>query len=102
VSSSGIETTGKTFGKNDIQRLVVNNGITKNDPRASHQAGIGATPTFISSKDLRLIAPRRLKLVAIAYSLEMETGGEAYILAGRMNQTTAFDLLMDVRRIVGL
>jgi hypothetical protein len=37
----------------------------------------------------------------VANALEVETGGRAYVLAGGMDQTTAFGLLSDVTKVLG-
>ena len=101
VTSSAIETNGQTFAKNDIHRIVINNGITKNVLRASHQASLGGMVSGMSNADGKLVTARGLQLAPIAHSLELETGGKAYVLAGGMNQTTAFGLLTDVNKIIG-
>lgn len=81
VSASAIETNGRAFNKNEIHRLIVNNGITK--------AAAG-----------KIVTGRGHVLATVAHSLELESGGKAYILAGGMNETTAYGLMKDVSRII--
>ena len=44
----------------------------------------------------------RAKVATIANGLEVETGGKSYLLAGGMGATTAFGLLHDLSKVMGL
>ena len=44
----------------------------------------------------------RAQVSRTAHGLEVETGGRGYVLAGGMDKTTAFGLLSDVSRVLGL
>jgi len=37
----------------------------------------------------------------ICYSLDVEAGGKAYVLAGGMDETTAYGLMRDVSKVLG-
>jgi hypothetical protein len=45
---------------------------------------------------------QRAKIAQVANSLNVETGGKSYLLAGGMDETTAYGLLHDVSKILGL
>ena len=44
---------------------------------------------------------QQVKTAAVCYSLDLETGGKAYMLAGGMDETTAYGLMRDVSKILG-
>jgi hypothetical protein len=43
----------------------------------------------------------RMQVSLTANALEVETGGRGYVLAGGMDETTAFGLMSDVSRVIG-
>lgn len=45
---------------------------------------------------------RQNSLEKICYSVEVESGGRAYILAAGMDETTAFAVLKDIGRVMRL
>lgn len=91
VSPNAIEANGRAFPKDDIHRLIIKNGIS-NDviPNIMFQVN---TSTAMG-------AIHRVNVSKVANSLEVETGGKAYLLAGGMDQTTAFGLLHDVSKVL--
>ncbi len=99
VSSTAIETNGRSFNKDDIHRLIIANGMTKQQLALDHVAGAG-NPAMMDSVAVRRGYAQRLSTVA--NSLDLETGGKAYMLAGGMNETTAYGLMTDVGRVIGL
>jgi hypothetical protein len=44
----------------------------------------------------------RAKVSNVANALEVETGGKGFLLAGGMDPTTAFGLLHDVSKVMGM
>lgn len=94
VSPSSVEVSGKTFEKDDIHRLLIKNGISNEViPNIAY-----VNPSLGSA----LGGAYRIKVSRVTNSLELETGGRAYVLAGGMDQTTAFGLLHDVSKVLGL
>lgn len=98
VSPDTIHKDGKTFNKDDIHRLIVKNGIT------NHESG----STYIETRAHGAMAAahavsqeHKQRVSAIAHSLNLETGGKSYLLAGGMDETTAYGLMSDVSRIIG-
>lgn len=79
VTPSAIETSGRTFNKKDIHRLIVRSGAAV------------VNKTFAAGY-----------YSDIVHSLDLEAGGKAYTLAGGMDEPTAFGLLKDVRSIIGV
>ena len=94
VSPTSLEANGKTFAKDDIHRLIVKNGISN---EVIPNVAI-VNPAMGSVMG----AAYRVKVARVTNSLELETGGRAYALAGGMDQTTAFGLLHDVSKVLGL
>lgn len=93
VSATSVEANGRTFSKDDIHRLIIKNGISNEViPNIMFQVN---TPTAMG-------AIYRVKVSRVANALELETGGRAFVLAGGMDQTTAFGLLHDVSKVLGL
>ena len=97
VSSSEIESNGRTFKKEDIHRLIIKNGMTQNELAgaviASGRPGMGA---YAIGQDYRA------KISAVTNALDLESGGNAHTLAGGMSETTAFGLMTDVSKTLGL
>jgi hypothetical protein len=100
VSSSAIESNGRTFNKDVIHRLIIKNGVTKDD-LGTQMIAASSDPSMMKTGYVLRKAYER-KLAAVAHSLELESGGKAYILAGGMNGTTAFGLMTDVSKIIAL
>lgn len=94
VTADTIESRGQTWRKADIHRLIIKNGITKNIAMAP---GVAVeVPTMMAAG-----AAHRMAVSLTANALEVEAGGRAQVLAGGMDETTAFGLLTDVSRVLG-
>ena len=94
VTPAVIESNGRSFKKDDIHRLIIKNGIT-NDVRTIPGVLI-AVPTATA-----MGGAHRMQVSLTANALEVETGGRGYVLAGGMDETTAFGLMSDVSRVMG-
>lgn len=92
VSPAGIEWKGRTFKKGDIHRLIIKNGMTTSAVAHAVVASGRASGSFAVGLQYRE------KIAAVANSLNVEAGGNAYPLAGGMSETTAFGLMTDVER----
>ena len=86
VTPSTIETNGRTFNKEDISRLIIKNSTGLRD---QYGHWVGGSELYAT------------KLNKVANSLDLETGGKAYTLAGGMDATTAYGLMADVGDIIG-
>jgi len=92
VTPSTIVSGGRTFSKDDIHRLKIANpwfdraGLDVYTTSANEAAGMA----------------HGMKLGELCYGLTVESGGKAHLLAGGMDRTTAFGLLSDTSRILGL
>lgn len=95
VTPDSIESKGQTWKKADIHRLIIRNGITK---------GIATAPgVFVEVAPMTAAgAAHRMQVSLTANGLEVEAGGRGHVLAGGMDETTAFGLLTDVSRVLGL
>jgi hypothetical protein len=93
VSANQIRANGQTYSKEDIHRLIIQNAY-RNVPElvltGNHSTGAGI------GYDIRKANER------ISYSLVLEMGGRAHQLAGGMDDTTAFGLLTDVSKVLGM
>jgi hypothetical protein len=94
VTSNTIEAGGRTFKTEDIHRLLIRNGITDQEipldgVRMEVSAAAGAGMAY------------RARVSMIAYGLTLESGGKSTLLAGGMDNTTAYGLLTDVGKVVG-
>jgi hypothetical protein len=99
VTPSAIETSGRTFNKEDIHRLIVKNGMSDKITMASYSlVNVAGTST---GAGVAAGAQWLEKVSKVANSLDVETGGKAYALAGGMDETTAFGLLQDVSKVIG-
>ncbi len=95
VTPDSIESGGQTFRKAEIHRLIVKNGITHNVVGIPGVLVPVSTPTAIG-------AAHRMEVSQTCNGLEVEAGGRGHVLAGGMDETTAFGLLTDVSRVLGL
>jgi hypothetical protein len=94
VTADAIQSNGQTFGKNDIHRLIVKNGLTDEE--------VGIPGVLIEVPRAQAMgAAFRAEVSRSAHGLEVESGGRGYVLAGGMDKTTAFGLLTDVSRALG-
>jgi len=95
VSPTTITANGRTFAKDEIHRLIIKNAISNEvlgDPNV-------VIPVSTSTA---MGVAHRAQVSKVANELELETGGKAYPLAGGMDHTTAYGLLHDVSKILGL
>lgn len=93
VTAEQIEGGGRTFPKGDIHRLILKNGITDKELNIQQ---------WTSNTNVAAGMAQRAKIGTVANSLNVETGGKSYLLAGGMDETTAYGLLHDVSKILGL
>jgi len=94
VTADAIESKGQTWRKADIHRLIVKNGITKSV--ATAPGVLVEVPTMMAAG-----AAHRMQVSLTCNGLEVEAGGKGTVLAGGMDETTAFGLLTDVSRVLG-
>ena len=92
AAADRIEAGGQIFQAGDIHRLIVRNAVTGEEaditilnPSTGVAAGMGY----------------RAKVAKIANALTLESGGKATVLAGGMDEVTAYGLLQDVSKVVG-
>jgi hypothetical protein len=95
VTPAAIESNGNTFTKDDIHRLIIKNGVN------NEVLGNPNVVVPINASTAMGVA-HRAKVATNANALEVETGGKSYLLAGGMDATTAFGLLHDVSKVMGL
>lgn len=93
VTPDQIEASGRTFPKNDIHRLILKNGITDKELNIQQ---------WTSNTNVAAGIAQRAKIATVANSLNVETGGKSFLLAGGMDETTAYGLLHDVSKILDL
>jgi hypothetical protein len=93
VTPDSIEAGGVTYRKEDIHRLLLKNSITDKElpmeiytTNTNQQAGMAF----------------RAQMSMVANTLNVEMGGKSTAIAGGMDETTAYGLLTDVSRIMGL
>ena len=92
VRPDALQVDGKTVLKADIHRIIVRNAY-EDTPRIELTGQPISTGTGIGI-DIRNALER------ISYSVNVETGGKAIQLAGGLDETTAFGLLTEVKRIL--
>ncbi|MDZ4759567.1 MAG: hypothetical protein SGJ21_00655 [Alphaproteobacteria bacterium] len=92
VTPASITAGGKTFSKDEFHRLILKNPILE-------RAGLDV---YTSNANIAAGMEQVMKLGEVCYGLDVETGGKAHYLAGGMDYTTAFGLLTDTSRILGL
>jgi len=97
VTPDAIEANGRIFKKDDIQRILIRNGISGQDVSPGG-GGIEMTVSGAQAAGMTY----RARVGTIANALSVETGGKATIIAGGMDGTTAFGLLTDMSKILGL
>jgi hypothetical protein len=93
VTPDAIEAGGRAFARSDIHRLIIKNGITDKELNIQQ---------WTSNTNVAAGMAQRAKIAQVANSLNVETGGKSYLLAGGMDETTAFGLLTDVCKVLGL
>ena len=93
VTPEHVESAGRTFAKGDIHRLILKNGITDKELNVTQ---------YTTNTNVAAGMAQRAKIAQVANSLNVETGGKSYLLAGGMDETTAYGLLADASKILGL
>jgi hypothetical protein len=93
VTPEQIEAGGRTFAKSDIHRLILKNGITDKELNVQQ---------WTTNTNVAAGMAQRAKIATVANSLNVETGGKSTLLAGGMDETTAYGLLHDVSKLLGL
>jgi len=96
VSPDAVESEARVFARDDIHRLIIKNGMTGDRALQSWSA----VPAVVTSTAVATNLEQRARTADICYSLELETDGKAYMLAGGMDETTANGLLHDVCKIL--
>lgn len=95
VSPTSIEKNGLVFKKEDIHRLILKNAAREK----YYDSIVGSTGDGVAAYAQ---GQYRTKLAKVGNSLQLEAGGKPYLLAGGMSETTAYGLMTDVGRIIGL
>jgi hypothetical protein len=93
VTAESIEGAGQTFKKVDIHRLIIKNSISDQE-----------VPYTVLTTNQGVVQGGLFRAQAskTAHTLNVELGGKSTVIAGGMDNTTAFGLLTDVSRILGL
>ncbi|HYM31432.1 MAG TPA: hypothetical protein VEU47_09050 [Candidatus Cybelea sp.] len=94
VTPEAIDGGGRTFKKDEIHRLIIKNALNNEIVTAPNVMIPINAPTAMG-------VAFRAQVATVANGLEVETGGKAYLLAGGMDQTTAFGLMHDVSKVIG-
>lgn len=116
ASPSGIESSGQVIAAGSIHRLVLRNGFSDVVIPMSGGGivaggtgamGVGmAAGAAVGTAVANLVAinaqSQLKKNIAIGYKLDVEHGGNATTLAGGMTETTAYGLMQDVGKVLGL
>lgn len=89
VTPEAIEAGGHTFARDDIDRLLLRNGMTDQELR------MGTTE---QPPDLE----HRARAARIGNGLALESGGKSTLLAGGMDETTAHGLLHETCAVLGI
>ncbi len=92
VTSDRIEANGSTFAKDDIHRLILKNGITDKELPVQQ---------WTTNRNEMAGMAHRANASMVSNSLNVETGGKSTLLAGGMDETTAYGLLTDVSKVLG-
>ncbi len=92
VTPDRIEANGRSFEKGDIHRLILKNGITDKELPVQQ---------WTTNRNEMAGMAHRANLSMVCNSLNVETGGKSYVLAGGMDETTAYGLLTDVSKTLG-
>lgn len=93
ATSNTIEAGGRTFKTEDIHRLLIRNGITDQEIPFDGIREVSAAEASGMAY--------RARVGQIANGLTLEAGGKSTLLAGGMDDTTAYGLLTDVSKVVG-
>jgi hypothetical protein len=91
VTASEIQANGQTFKKADIHRLLLRNSITDQELNVT---------TYTDNPNAAAGMAFRAQSALGANALTVEMGGRSTLLAGGMDETTAYGLLHDVSKIL--
>jgi hypothetical protein len=92
VTPTAIIAGGRTFGKDEFHRLLIANPWFD-------KAGLDV---YTANANVAAGMAHGMKLGELCYGLTVEAGGKSTLLAGGMDRTTAFGLLTDVSKVIGL
>lgn len=92
VTPQSLITGGKTFDKDEFHRLLIANPWFD-------KAGLDV---YTNNANVAAGMAHGMKLGEVCYGLTVESGGKSNLLAGGMDRTTAFGLLSDVSKVLGL
>jgi hypothetical protein len=92
VTPKTIIAAGRTFDKDDFHRLLIANPWFD-------KAGLDV---YTSNGNVAAGMAHGMKIGEVTYGLTVEAGGKSTLLAGGMDRTTAFGLLSDVSKVLGL
>ncbi len=92
VTPSTIVSGGRSFSKEELHRLKIANPLFD-------RAGLDV---YTDNANVAAGMAHAMKLGELSYGLTVESGGKAHLLAGGMDRTTAFGLLADTSKILGL
>lgn len=93
VTPVAIEAGGRTFTKDEIHRLILKNGVTDQE--------LLNVQVDLKNTNVAAGVGHRARVARVANSLNVETGGKSFMLAGGMDETTAYGLLHDVSKTLG-
>lgn len=92
VTPTQVIAGGRTFSKDDFHRLLIANPWFD-------KAGLDV---YTNNANVAAGMAHGMKLGELCYGLTVESGGKSTLLAGGMDRTTAFGLLSDVSKVLGL
>lgn len=92
VSPKAITVNGRSFDKDEFHRLLIANPWFD-------KAGLDV---YTSNANVAAGMAHGMKIGEVCYGLTVESGGKSTLIAGGMDRTTAFGLLSDVSRVLGL
>lgn len=92
VTSNSIESYGQTFRKDDIHRIIIRNAMTDRELPVTVY-----TTNYSVAEGQAWRAANAMR----AHTLNVESGGKSIVLAGGMDETTAYGLFHDVCKILG-
>lgn len=91
VSPDAIQANGRTYQKDDIHRLLLRNGVTDKE----------LLDEYVTSTGAKAHMAQRARAARVANGLTLEAGGKSTLLAGGMDETTAYGLLHETCKILG-
>jgi hypothetical protein len=93
VSPTTVTSGGRTFQKEEIHRFLIRNGITDKELNIER---------WTSNTNEAAGMAHRALVATVANSVNLETGGKSFVLAGGMDETTAYGLLHDIAKILDM